>query len=116
MRSPQYALAFHSPTCTFPLRTAYRQLHKIIFVSRLAQNLWLDVNAWMPKERCVVVHNSTLESTEAKAQTDIRRHLCIDKDTSLLMSTGRVRRSKGCATMKTVLLLSQITPNNLLPL
>jgi len=81
----------------FPLRPAYKKLHKMIFVSRLAQNLWLEANAWMPKERCVVVHNSIPKSAETDAQTSIRRHLCIGKDVPLLMFTGRIRRSKGCA-------------------
>lgn len=76
-------------------RSALKQLHRMIFVSNLGRNLWTSVNQWMPAEKCVTIHNSSAD-TPFKPAEDLRQKYTLDKDTPLLMFTGRIRKSKGC--------------------
>lgn len=78
-------------------RKSFLKLHNIIFVSNLAKKLWLGANPWMPDDRCHVIHNSIPESNCAESKTDLRQMYGIATDTPILMFTGRVRKSKGCA-------------------
>lgn len=78
-------------------RRFYQHLDTIVFVSELARKLWLEVNGWMPKEKCVVVHNS-IPDTPCKP-CSLRKELGIDTSTPIITFTGRVRKSKGCATI-----------------
>jgi len=80
-------------------RPMFRRLHRVIFVSGLAERLWLSVNGWMPEDKLTVIHNSIPECGCASGMPSLRRLYGIDKDTPLLMFTGRVRRSKGCAVL-----------------
>lgn len=78
-------------------RRFYQHLDAIIFVSELARKLWLEVNGWMPEEKCVVVHNS-IPDTPCQP-CSLRKELGIDEFTPIITFTGRVRKSKGCATI-----------------
>ncbi|MGN0385034.1 MAG: glycosyltransferase family 4 protein, partial [Lachnospiraceae bacterium] len=78
-------------------RRFFLQLDTIVFVSELARKLWLEVNGWMPEEKCVVVHNS-IPNTPCKP-CSLRKELGINESTPLITFTGRVRKSKGCATI-----------------
>lgn len=77
-------------------RRYWRELHRIVFVSRIARDLWTGANGWMPAEKCAVIHNSIPAIAEKTEVRNLREEFGIGKDTSLLMFTGRVRRSKGC--------------------
>ena len=78
-------------------RIFFSKLDSIVFVSELARKLWMEVNQWMPREKCVVVHNS-IPDTSCKP-CSIRKELGINESTSVIAFTGRVRKSKGCATI-----------------
>lgn len=83
-------------------RSRWRKLHAIVFVSELSCRMWRSVNSWMPAQKCVVVHNTIPQRTDADtpaAPPDLRKLYGIDRSTPLLMFTGRVRRSKGCETI-----------------
>lgn len=80
-------------------RGYWRRLHRIVFVSDIARNLWRERNDWMPAEKCTVIHNSIPPVCGAAEATDLRRTFGIGTDTPLLMLTGRIRRSKGCETL-----------------
>lgn len=81
-------------------RGSFRKLHAAIFVSELAQRLWLGANPWMAADRCCVVHNSIPDEVPLQtADCSLRRRFGIDDEAVLLLFTGRVRRSKGCATI-----------------
>ncbi|MCM1292551.1 MAG: glycosyltransferase family 4 protein [Bacteroides sp.] len=77
-------------------RKAFRSLHAMIFVSHLSEKMWRGVNSWMPDEKCCVIHNSIPEMNPVE-MPDLRSRFGIGSDLPLLMFTGRVRRSKGCA-------------------
>lgn len=83
-------------------RSGYLHLHAIIFVSDIARDMWLGTNRWMPKGKCHVVHNSIPPlpvDVSDDDTTDLRKLYNIDHYTPIMMFTGRVRRSKGCATI-----------------
>lgn len=80
-------------------RPAFRRLHRVIFVSGLARRLWFSVNGWMPENRLTVIHNSIPECRVSSEASSVRKLYGIDRDTPLLMFTGRVRRSKGCTVL-----------------
>lgn len=84
----------------FPFyRTAFKKLHRIIFVSQLSKKLWMSANAWMPDEKTFVQHNS-IPSTKSEETTPLlRSRFNISKETPLIVFTGRIRRSKGCAVL-----------------
>lgn len=95
---------------TNPLfRFWFKKLHNMLFVSNLARNLWQGANKWMPQDKCRVVINSippaktntgqhTNHSAEMPAkEKSLREIYNIPNDTPLLIFTGRVRKSKGCA-------------------
>ncbi|MGN0281214.1 MAG: glycosyltransferase family 4 protein [Prevotella sp.] len=78
-------------------RRFFLKLNTIVFVSELARKLWLEVNGWMPGNKCVVVHNS-IPNTPSKP-CSLRKELGIKESTPVIAFTGRVRKSKGCATI-----------------
>lgn len=82
-------------------RRAFRNLGAMIFVSHIARRLWLRANPWMPQEKCHIIHNSIPDNgsraTSAPVAADLRHLYGIAPATPLLMFTGRVRKSKGCA-------------------
>lgn len=77
-------------------RRAWRNLHGVIFVSRLSRDLWSGVNRWMPAQKCHVVHNSIPPVNTDGGEESLRSRFGISADTPLLTFSGRVRRSKGC--------------------
>lgn len=95
-------LTRHIARASSPLsffRFMFRRLHCMIFVSELAKRLWADANTWMPDEKMNVVHNSIPASKEKAADTSLRKRYHIAEDTPLIVFTGRIRRSKGCAVL-----------------
>lgn len=83
---------------TFPFfRNAYKQLHRIVFVSQLAKNMWMKANPWMPDEKIQVLHNSIPPQSITTGKDELRVKYHIHETTPLIVFTGRVRRSKGCA-------------------
>ena len=76
-------------------RKALKLLHKMIFVSNLARDLWMSVNSWMPVEKCVTIHNSSSDGVIDDSE-DLHKKYSVEESTPLLMFTGRVRKSKGC--------------------
>lgn len=77
-------------------RIDFRHLHRMLFVSNLAKQLWTDANQWMDRERCVVVHNSIPPANAEDTEESLRRKHDIPQSTPLIVFTGRVRKSKGC--------------------
>lgn len=76
----------------------WRRLHSVVFVSEIAKRLWCGANGWMPQDKCTVIHNSIPERDAVEAAAPSLRELYgISSDVPLLMFTGRVRKSKGCA-------------------
>ena len=95
---------------TNPLfRFWFKKLHNMLFVSNLARNLWQGANKWMPQDKCKVVINSIPPAKANAGQTanpsvekpakeqSLREIYNVPNDTPLLIFTGRVRKSKGCA-------------------
>lgn len=82
-------------------RKTFRNLRAMIFVSDIARRIWLQANPWMPGDKCHTIHNSippTEQGTSAnQPAADLRQLYGIPATTPLLMFTGRVRKSKGCA-------------------
>lgn len=98
---PRIVLTRHiaRPSRTMPWnRSALKKLHRMIFVSDLARNLWCGANSWMPAEKCITIHNSIPPYTETQSE-NLRRRYGIDASTPLIMFTGRVRKSKGCGVL-----------------
>ncbi len=77
-------------------RGLFKELHSIIFVSDLAKRMWYSVNGWMPQDKCKVVHNSIPDLADDFTE-DLRARYNIPEHTPLIIFTGRVRKSKGCA-------------------
>lgn len=73
------------------------QANNIVFVYELARKLWMEVNPWMPKEKCVVVHNSIPDTLFKPC--NLRKELGIKETTPVIAFTGRVTKSKGCETI-----------------
>lgn len=83
---------------TFPLfRPMFKKLQGMIFVSELAKKMWAGTNPWMPSAKMHVVHNSIPPSKEKSITSPLRTRYHISEDIPLIVFTGRVRRSKGCA-------------------
>ncbi len=82
----------------FVFRRMFKKLHSIIFVSDLSKRLWTSVNGWMPEGKCRVVHNSIPETDKAEGES-LREKYGIPKRIPLIVYSGRVRRSKGCAVL-----------------
>lgn len=82
-------------------RGQYRKLHRMIFVSELAYNLWSGVNKWMTADKMAVVHNSIADhaADHTASATSLRERLGVDDGTPIIMFTGRIRRSKGCSVL-----------------
>lgn len=80
-------------------RRYFLRLHRIIFVSDLARRLWTEANPWMAAASCRVVHNSIPPLADGMDCEPLRQHYGIPEDVPLLVFTGRVRRSKGCAVL-----------------
>lgn len=80
-------------------RRYWRSLHRVVFVSDIARNLWRERNLWMPLQKCTVIHNSIPRTAASTDTPDLRKKFSIGTDTPLLMLTGRIRRSKGCETL-----------------
>lgn len=78
---------------------AFRRLHRFVFVSDLARDMWCDANGWMPAERCRTVLNSIPRAEESPSGESLRALYGIPASVPLLLFTGRVRRSKGCETI-----------------
>lgn len=77
-------------------RSLFNDVHKIIFVSDLSKQLWLDANTWMDKNKCISIHNSIPSDNCAGQNGMIRQKYGISQTEPLIMFTGRVRKSKGC--------------------
>ena len=98
----------------------------MLFVSNLARSLWQGANKWMPQDKCRVVINSippaktnagkpANPSAENPAKEQSLREIYnISNDTPLLIFTGRVRRSKGCAVIIDALAASKDLPFHML--
>lgn len=80
-------------------RFMFKRLHGMIFVSGLAKRMWADANPWMPEEKMNVVLNSIPAHTGKTADVSLRRQHHIAEETPLIVFTGRIRRSKGCAVL-----------------
>ena len=80
-------------------RSLFKSLHQIIFVSNLARKMWEEANTWMPKEKMTVIHNSIPETYDEQEGDSLRQRFNIAQETPLIVFTGRVRRSKGCAVL-----------------
>ncbi len=76
-------------------RPDIKRLHRMIFVSDLARDLWQSVNGWMPDDRCLTIHNSISDTPLTKVE-DLHERFGVAADVPLVMFTGRVRKSKGC--------------------
>lgn len=83
----------------FIYRHAFKNLHRIIFVSELSKRLWISANTWMPHGKMVVIHNSIPDTGEDSTTESLRERFNIGKDIPLLVFTGRIRKSKGCAVL-----------------
>lgn len=98
--SPRIVLTRHiarqSSTIIWKRRSLLR-LHRMIFVSDLARRLWCGANTWMPTDKCVTIHNSIPPYQAPHNVPDLRERYGMAPDTPLLLFTGRVRKSKGCA-------------------
>lgn len=92
-------IARKSAVCPL-FRWAYRQLHRMVFVSQLSKTLWHEANEWFPSSLCTVILNS-IPPVERKEEAvpQLREQFRIPIDVPLLIFTGRVRKSKGCATL-----------------
>lgn len=80
-------------------RFMFQRLHRMIFVSELAKRMWADANPWMPEEKMNVVLNSIPAYTEETVDVSLRRRHHIAEEIPLIVFTGRIRRSKGCAVL-----------------
>ncbi len=80
-------------------RPFFRKLHRIIFVSDLACSLWQSANKWINKNFCTVVHNSIPDTTPIKTNINLRDKYSIPTDVPIIIFSGRIRKSKGCATL-----------------
>lgn len=76
-------------------RLFYHRLHNIIFVSQLAQSLWMRANPWIKSDCCHAVLNS-IPDTSCKTTCSLRERYHLPANIPLLVYTGRVRKSKGC--------------------
>ena len=84
----------------FPFyRNLFRSLHCVIFVSDLARKMWYSVNTWMPREKIHVVLNSIPDVVEESGYESLRQKYQIPNNIPLIVFTGRIRRSKGCAVL-----------------
>lgn len=100
--SPRVVLTRHIARAsrTMPWhKKAMKGLHRMIFVSDLARTLWCGANKWMPEDRCVTIHNSIppFKDNARGAGEDLRVRYGLPDNVPLIMFTGRVRKSKGCA-------------------
>lgn len=77
-------------------RSAFKELHCIIFVSELAKRMWANANPWMPVQKMHVVHNSIPVSRQESGIVSLRARYQLTEDMPLIVFAGRVRRSKGC--------------------
>lgn len=90
-------------------RQYVRQVDYIIFVSRLAHDLWVSVNGWYAPSKTLVIHNC-IAPYKGRNNEDLRLKYNIPPEIPILMYTGRVRKSKGCE-----LILHALAANKDLP-
>lgn len=79
-------------------RSAYDKVSGIICVSDFVRRRWLKANKWFPAEKCEVVLNSIPQHEHVEVES-LRHRYNISDDEPLLIFSGRVRKSKGCAVL-----------------
>lgn len=78
-------------------RKYFKNIHRLIFVSDLAKTLWINKNSWYNKEKCAVIHNSIPDNAPIPSNNaSLRKVYNISQSDTLLVYSGRVRKSKGC--------------------
>jgi glycosyltransferase involved in cell wall biosynthesis len=77
-------------------RGSFMQLHRMIFVSQLAQDLWNQVNTWMPDDKFEVITNSIPRQLDSGGTETLIDKFALTGDVPIIVFTGRVRKSKGC--------------------
>ncbi len=73
-------------------RRLFNRIDSIIFVSGLAQKLFLSKNGWIDSAKCNVIHNSV--STADRQGQQLPENLS-DLTQPVILFCGRVRKSKG---------------------
>ncbi len=77
------------------LRSIFRTIDQIIFVSDFTRRMWGGVNSWIVPEKNTVIINSIPDNEQPEAEP-LREKYAIPDRTPIIMYTGRVRKSKGC--------------------
>ncbi len=89
----------HRTPIWWPRRFFFRYLHHVVFVSQYSFNRWRMGNQWLPAQRCAVIHNGIPDGKPSVGSDVLRNKYNISCNTLLLVFAGRVRKSKGCATI-----------------
>jgi glycosyltransferase involved in cell wall biosynthesis len=76
-------------------RWLYRKLDKLIFVSELAKNEFLQGVPTLPDNKTIVIHNSITESMQTGQSMDYRAHFGLDRECLLIGFVGRLVEYKG---------------------
>lgn len=79
---------------SFPYRWLYRQLDRIIFVSELARNRFMDGMPQYLTDKGTVLYNS-ITTPDIVKDSNLRQELGIPSGCTLLMYHGRIEREKG---------------------
>lgn len=78
----------------FMYRWLYRQLDRIIFVSKLAQDRFMEGLPQYVKDKSTVLHNS-ITIPDSITAPDLRKQMGIPADSAILMYHGRIEQEKG---------------------
>ena len=79
---------------SFMYRWLYRQLDRIIFVSKLAQDRFLEGMPQSVRDKSTVLHNS-ITIPDSITAPDLRKQLELPADSTILMYHGRIEQEKG---------------------
>lgn len=88
----------HRKTIPAWQRKAYQKVAAVICVSDFVRRRWLKANKWFPAAKCEVVLNSIPQHEHVTVESLRHRYDIADGETLLIFS-GRVRKSKGCAVL-----------------
>lgn len=91
-------------------KLALKKVNHLIFVSNLSKNLFVEVNKFLSPDKCHIVRNSIPTHNFTENEQDLRFRFGIEPHTPVLMFTGRIRKSKGCAVIIEALSLIKDLP------
>lgn len=77
----------------------YKNIDKVIFVSKAAYNAFFSTKPTIDENKCVVVHNSKKEEHQTEVDFDLRSEYSVPSTASVLMYHGRIVSEKGIETI-----------------